>query len=357
MRTGSTILRQFIRSLPKAELHLHLEGTLEPELMLELGARNGVAVPYGTATEARAAYRFNDLRSFLNLYYRGLEVLRHESDFYTLTEAYLQRAHADGISHVEAFFDPQSHLVRGVRFDDVVAGITRALDEVGTALGITSRLILCFLRDESPASAQRVLEMALPFRDVIAGVGLDSAELGHPPREFMHVFARAREAGFTCVAHAGEEGPAAYISEALDLLHVQRIDHGVHAVDDPQLVDRLRDERIALTMCPLSNLRLKVVNDLREHPLKRLLEAGVRVTVNSDDPAYFGGYLVDNFLAAQGALDLSEADIITLARNSIVASLLPDEEQAPLLARINALAQGGAERRSLRSGSGDPRER
>ena len=292
--TVKMTLEEFIRGLPKAELHLHLEGTLEPELMLELGARNGVAVPYGTATEARAAYRFTDLHSFLNLYYRGMEVLRRESDFYKLTEAYLRRAHADGIRHVEVFFDPQSHLVRRVRFDDVVTGIQRALEEVGSSLGISSRLILCFLRDESPESALRVLDMALPFRDAIAGVGLDSAEMGHPPRQFAEVFARAHDAGFACVAHAGEEGPAGYVAEALDELRVRRIDHGVRAADDPDLVERLRRERVPLTMCPLSNLRLGVVADLTKHPLKRLLDAGVPVTVNSDDPAYFGGYLVDN---------------------------------------------------------------
>jgi len=282
---GSVALEAFLRALPKAELHLHLEGTLD---------------------RARAHARAG-------------------------------RAHADGIRHIEVFFDPQSHLVRRVRFDDVVTGIRRALEEVGSSLGITSRLILCFLRDESPESAQRVLEMALPFRDAIAGVGLDSAEIGHPPRQFAEVFARARDAGFACVAHAGEEGPAGYVAEALDVLRVQRIDHGVRAADDPDLIERLRRERVALTMCPLSNLRLGVVADLAEHPLKRLLDAGMHVTVNSDDPAYFGGYLVDNFLAVERALARTKHDITTLARNSITASLLPESEQRRLRAQIDAL--------------------
>ena len=331
----TTTLAQFVRGLPKAELHLHIEGTLEPELMLALGARNGVQVPYADADEARAAYRFSDLRSFLNLYYRGMAVLRHERDFFELTAAYLRHAAADGTRHVEIFFDPQSHLVRGVTFDEVVSGICAALAEGERELGISSRLIMCFLRDESPRSALEVLEQARPYRDRIVGVGLDSAELGHPPGDFAEVFAAARAAGFVAVAHAGEEGPAAYVSEALDVLHVSRIDHGVRVVDDAALVARLVRERIALTMCPLSNLRLGVVGNLAEHPLKRLLDAGVAVTINSDDPAYFGGYLVDNYLAAADALHLGRRDLAALARYSITGSLLPVARQAELLAEID----------------------
>jgi adenine deaminase len=335
---GSQTDGDFIRRLPKAELHLHLEGTLEPELMLELGARNGVPVPYDSAAEARAAYHFSDLRSFLNLYYRGMQVLVQEDDFAELTAAYLRRAAADGARHVEVFFDPQSHLSRGVHFTDVVGGIGRALADGERELGVSSRLIMCFLRDQSPASALHVLELALDHRDQIVGVGLDSAEIGHPPREFAGVFDLARSAGFLTFAHAGEEGPAAYVAEALEELAVRRVDHGVHAADDPELTARLARERVPLTMCPLSNLRLGVVADLREHPLKRLLDAGVPVTVNSDDPAYFGGYLVDNYVAAQQALGLSRGDLVLLACNSITGSLLSEEQQAPLLAELDAVA-------------------
>ncbi len=331
-------LASFVRALPKAELHLHIEGTLEPELMLALGERNGVHVPYADADEARAAYRFSDLRSFLNLYYRGMEVLRHEADFCELTAAYLRRAHRDGARHVEVFFDPQSHVVRGVPFDEVVAGIAAALADAERELGLSSRLIMCFLRDESPSSAREVLHQALRYRDLIVGVGLDSAEVGHPPRDFAAIFAEARAAGFVTVAHAGEEGPAGYVSEALDVLAVRRIDHGVHAIDDPALVARLRRDHVTLTMCPLSNLRLRVVNDLAEHPLARLLRAGVPVTINSDDPAYFGGYLVDNYLAVAEALRLEPAELVALARNSITGSLLTDERCAALLAELDEQA-------------------
>ena len=326
----------FIRGIPKAELHLHLEGTLEPEMLLELGLRNGVPLPCASAEECRAAYHFNDLQQFLDLYYAGVTVLVTEQDFYDLTTAYLRRADADGTRHVEVFFDPQSHVPRGVAFADVVGGIRRALDEGERALGITWRLIMCFLRDHPPASALEMLELALPYRDVIAGVGLDSAEVGHPPGEFAEVFAKAREAGFAAVAHAGEEGPAAYISDALDLLKVVRIDHGVAAVGDPALQRRLAREQTPLTMCPLSNLELQVTPDLGMHPLKRLLDAGVRVTVSSDDPAYFDGYLADNYAAAQRALDLTRADIEALARNSVTASWLPAARQSQLLAEIDA---------------------
>jgi len=333
---------ELIRGIPKAELHLHIEGTLEPEMMLALGARNGVAVPFHDPAEARAAYTFNDLAHFLELYYEGVAVLCTERDFRELTAAYLARVHADGARHVEIFFDPQSHLPRGVPMGDVVGGIGAALADAHRDLGLSSHLILCFLRDESPASAMATLDEALPYRDAIVGVGLDSNEVGHPPRDFADVFARARDAGLMCVAHAGEEGPASYVTEALDLLHVRRIDHGVRAIDEPALVQRLARERIPLTMCPMSNLELQVTPDLSQHPLKRFLDAGVVATVNSDDPAYFDGYLADNYIAIQRALDLTAADIVTLAKNSIEASLLPDEQRQELSTEIDAFAAAHA---------------
>jgi len=327
----------FIRGIPKAELHVHIEGTLEKDLMCALGERNGVELPAGcTGPDADEAYHFADLQSFLDLYYEGVAVLVSRRDFYDLTAAYVRRAHADGARHVEVSFDPQSHVPRGVPFGVVVEGIRGALVDAERELGVSWRLIMCFLRDKSPASAMVTLEAARPYRHVIAGVGLDSAEVGHPPREFASVFRAAREAGFALVAHAGEEGPAEYVAEALDLLGASRIDHGVRAADDPALVERLARERIALTMCPLSNQELQVTPDLTQHPLKRLLDAGVLVTVNSDDPAYFGGYLAENYAAAQRALGLSRADVAALARNSIAASWLPAARQARLLREIDA---------------------
>ena len=334
--SGETSSDEFIRGLPKAELHLHIEGTLEPEMMLAMGARNGVQVRFADAQEARAAYRFDDLAHFLDVYYEGVHVLCTERDFRELMAAYLQRVHADGARHVEIFFDPQSHLTRGVPMAHVVGGIRGALDDAQRDLGISSHLIMCFLRGESPQSAMATLEAALPFRDAIVGVGLDSNEVGHPPREFIEVFARARDAGLAAVAHAGEEGPAEYVREALELLHVRRIDHGVHAIDDPALVELLAREQVPLTMCPLSNLELHVTPDLSRHPLKRLLDAGVCATVNSDDPAYFDGYLADNYVAIQDALDLGTDDIVALARNSITASLLDDDRRRRLLGEIDA---------------------
>jgi adenosine deaminase len=331
-----TAMNAFIRDIPKAELHVHIEGTLEPEMLLELGARNGVTLPCASAEECRAAYRFHDLQHFLRLYYAGVEVLVTERDFYELTTAYLRRAHADGARHVEVFFDPQSHTPRGVPFAVVVEGIRGALVDAERQLGISSRLIMCFLRDHSAASAMVTLETARPYRHVIAGVGLDSAEVGHPPREFEDVFRVAREAGFLTVAHAGEEGPAEYITEALDVLKVVRIDHGVRAIDDPDLQRRLARAQTPLTMCPLSNLELQVTPDLAQHPLKRLLDAGLHVTVNSDDPAYFDGYLAANYAAVQRALDLTRDDIAALARNSVTASWLPPAGQNSLLAEIDA---------------------
>jgi len=337
--TGEGIaVAEFIRRLPKAELHLHIEGTLEPEMLLELGRRNGVDLPCTTAEECRARYRFNDLQHFLDIYYEGVNVLVSEQDFNDLTAAYVRRVAADGARHVEVFFDPQSHVPRGVPFADVVGGITRALREGEAELGLSWRLIMCFLRDRPPAEAMEMLELAMPHRDVIVGVGLDSAEVGHPPAEFAEVYRRARAAGFVAVAHAGEEGPPEYISDALDMLEVRRIDHGVAAIQDPALQRRLAETRVPLTMCPLSNLELQVTPDLSQHPLKQLLDAGLVATVNSDDPAYFDGYLLQNYMAAQKALGLSHADLVQLARNSITASLLPDERKAELIAEIDLAA-------------------
>lgn len=339
--TGEGIaVAEFIRRLPKAELHLHIEGTLEPEMLLALGRRNGVDLRCSTAEECRAQYRFNDLQHFLDIYYEGVAVLVTEQDFHDLTEAYVRRVVADGARHVEVFFDPQSHVPRGVSFGDVVGGITRALREGEAEHSLSWGLIMCFLRDRPPAEAMEMLDLAMSHRDVIAGIGLDSAEIGHPPAAFADVYEKARAAGFVAVAHAGEEGPPEYIAEALDVLKVRRIDHGVAAIRDPELQQRLADARIPLTMCPLSNLELQVTPDLTRHPLKRLLDAGLAVTVNSDDPAYFDGYLLDNYVAAQKALGLSHADLAQLARNSITASLLPDARKAELIAEIDLAAAG-----------------
>jgi adenosine deaminase len=328
------IVRDFIRGIPKAELHVHVEGTLEPEMLLALGERNHVPLPCSTAEECRAQYAFTSLQHFLDLYYAGVSVLVTDQDFYELTAAYLRRAHEDGVRHVELSFDPQSHLSRGLRFAVVIEGIRAALVDAERLWGLSWRLIMCFLRDRSPASAMVTLETARPYRHLIAGVGLDSAEVGHPPRDFVDVFRAARAAGYHPVAHAGEEGPAGYIEEALDVLHVVRVDHGVHVVDDPALEMRLAGSGVPLTMCPLSNRELRVTPDLSRHPLKRLLDAGLMVTVNSDDPAYFGGYLVANYEAARTALDLSRDDLVTLARNSITASWLPPERMCDLLGEI-----------------------
>lgn len=312
----------FIRALPKAELHVHIEGTLEPELAFALAAKHGIRLAYPSVTELRAAYRFVDLQSFLDIYYSGTHVLRDVADFHAMTSAYLRRAHTDGIVHTEIFFDPQAHTARGVPLDVVMTGMTQALDAARAQTGITHRLILCFLRHLPAEDAMRTLEQALPWRERLTAVGLDSSEAGHPPSRFTAVFARAHSLGLLAVAHAGEEGPPAYIEQALDLLHVQRIDHGVRCVEDPALVARLARERVPLTVCPLSNVRLRVFDKMSDHNLKALLEQGLCVTVNSDDPAYFGGYLLENFLAAAEALSLSHAQLAQLARNSIEASFL-----------------------------------
>ena len=314
---------RFIRGLPKAELHLHIEGTLEPELMFELAKKHGVQLPYASVDELRAAYQFDDLQSFLDLYYAGAAVLRDEDDFHALTMAYLRRVHADGVVHVEIFFDPQTHTDRGIPFATAIGGILRALADGEREFGISWRLILCFLRHLSAEAAMATLEQALPYKRSITAVGLDSSERGHPPSKFTAVFERARKEGFLTVAHAGEEGPPEYIVDALDRLHVSRIDHGVRCEEDPALVDRLARSRMPLTVCPLSNVRLCVYKRIEDHNLKRLLDKGLCVTVNSDDPAYFGGYLAANFDAVSRGLDLSREDIRKLAANSIEASFLP----------------------------------
>ncbi len=336
---GDAALVEFIRGLPKAELHLHIEGTLEPEMLLALGRRNGIELPCSTAEECRAQYRFSDLQHFLDIYYEGVAVLVTEQDFFDLTTAYVRRVAADGARHVEVFFDPQTHVSRGVAFATVVGGITRALREGEAEYGVSWRLLMCFLRDKPAAEALEMLELALPHRDVIAGIGLDSAEVGHPPAQFAEVYEKAREAGFVAVAHAGEEGPPEYITDALDILGVSRIDHGVAAIQDERLQRRLAAEGVPLTMCPLSNLELQVTPDLSRHPLKQLLDAGLVVTVNSDDPAYFDGYLLANYLAVERALGLSRDDLAQLARNSITASLLPDARKAELIAEIDEAAR------------------
>ncbi|MGD3106377.1 adenosine deaminase [Streptomyces sp. YGL11-2] len=324
------------RPLPKAELHLHIEGTLEPGLAFALAERNGVTLPYATEDDLRSAYSFTDLQSFLNLYYALMAVLRTEDDFADLADAYLARAREQGVRHAEIFFDPQAHTARGVSIGTVVRGLSRALDAAPHNHGITTRLIMCFLRDESADSALETFEAARPYFDRITAVGLDSAEVGHPPSKFREVYELARQAGLKCVAHAGEEGPASYVWEALDILGVDRIDHGVRSLEDERLVARLVADRVPLTVCPLSNVRLRVIDDLADHPLPAMLDAGLLVTVNSDDPAYFGGYADDNFTAVRDALGLDDATLRTLARNSFLASFLDDGTRAAYLKELDA---------------------
>ena len=333
-----TVSEDFIRRLPKAELHLHIEGSFEPELMFGIARRNDVTLAYATIEELKAAYDFADLQEFLDLYYAGMSVLLTERDFYDLTAAYLKRAVADGVVHTEIFFDPQGHTERGVAFDTVLDGIWRALRDAEAEHGITSRLIMCFLRHLPEEDAFPELEAAMEHRDRIVGVGLDSSELGHPPQKYERVFAAAREAGFKLVAHAGEEGPPEYVRDTLDLLKVDRVDHGNAAMQDPDLVARLAGEKTPLTVCPLSNYRLQGVTDMSRHPLKAMLDAGVVATVNSDDPAYFGGYVLDNYTAVRDALNLSRDEIVTLAKNSITASFLDGHAKAKWLGEIDALA-------------------
>jgi len=332
--------KQLIKEIPKAELHIHIEGSLEPEMMFDLAQRNGVALPYADVDAIRAAYQFNCLQDFLDLYYQGMSVLQTQRDFRDLTWAYMLRCREDNVVHTEIFFDPQGHTGRGVAFETVFEGIWSALREGEEQLGISSRVIMCFLRHLDQADAIATLEEARPFLDRITGVGLDSSEVGHPPNKFLDVFDRAGDLGLKRVAHAGEEGPPEYIYEALDGLRVDRIDHGNRSLEDPALVGRLVELRMPLTVCPQSNLRLAVVKQMKEHPLRAMLAAGLKVTVNSDDPAYFGAYLNDNFNALVDAVDLSEDEIIKLVKNSFRASFLDKETKRQHMETVQALVGG-----------------
>jgi adenosine deaminase len=329
-------LSQVLQQMPKAELHMHIEGSLEPELIFALAKRNGVSLNYASIEELRRAYAFTDLQSFLDIYYAGASVLLQEQDFYDMTWAYLQRARADNVRHSELFFDPQTHTERGVAFGTVIKGIDRALQDARAQWGMSSGLIMCFLRHLSEEEAFATLEQALPYRDKFIGVGLDSSERGHPPEKFARVFARCRELGLHLVAHAGEEGPPEYIRTALDVLHVERIDHGVRCLEDAALTQRLARDRVPLTVCPLSNVKLRVFDKPHDHNLVRLLEAGLTVTVNSDDPAYFGGYVNENFVQMFEALPLEKNHAYQLARNSFSASFLDRETKQKYLDEVDA---------------------
>lgn len=331
-----TDLDAFITGLPKAELHLHIEGSLEPDLMFALARRNSVAIPYASVDEVRAAYDFGNLQDFLDIYYAGADVLRTRADFRDLAAAYFDRAAADGVVHAEIMFDPQTHTARGIPFADVIEGLLDAMADARARHGMTSALIMSFLRHLSEEEAFATLAQAEPWLDRIMAVGLDSSEVGHPPEKFARVFAAAAQKGLKLVAHAGEEGPPDYVWQALDLLHVDRIDHGNRALEDDALIDRLVAEGMTLTVCPLSNLKLCVVGDLADHPIDRMLELGLNATVNSDDPAYFGGYVADNYRAIAAARGLNQGDLATLARNSFTGSFLPADAIADHLARIDA---------------------
>jgi adenosine deaminase len=326
----------FLQKIPKAELHIHLEGTIEPEMMFNIGRRNHIDLPFSSEQEARSAYRFDDLQSFLDIYYCGAEVLRAEQDFYDITWAYLQRCHQQQVLHVEPFFDPQTHTQRGIAFETVVSGIIRALEDGHRRLGISHRLIMCFLRHLSAEKAFHTLESALPFKDHIVAIGLDSSELGYPPMNFQKVFEQGLGEGFLSVAHAGEEGPPEYIRQAIDLLKVSRIDHGVRCIEDESLMRRLIEEQIPLTVCPLSNVKLRVFDTMADHNILDLLDRGIKVTVNSDDPAYFGGYINDNFYALHLDLQMDQHQAVQLARNSFDASFADHEEKKRMNARLDS---------------------
>ncbi|MBM3537685.1 MAG: adenosine deaminase [Alphaproteobacteria bacterium] len=325
-----------IDRLPKCELHIHIEGSLEPELMFALAQRNKVKLPFASVEEVRKAYQFSQLQDFLDIYYQGMSVLITEQDFFDLAWAYLERARADNVRYVEMFFDPQGHTSRGVAFATVVGGLHRACQEAAARLGIRASLIMCFLRHLSEAEAEATLDQAQAHRSRIIGVGLDSSEKGHPPSKFRTVYRRAREMGLHLVAHAGEEGPPEYVWEALDVLGVERVDHGNRSLEDDSLVARLARERMPLTVCPLSNLKLCVVRDLRRHPLRRMMDKGLTVTVNSDDPAYFGGYVGDNYRAVQQALGLGRDELIAVARNGFLAAFMPEDERKKALTEFDA---------------------
>jgi adenosine deaminase len=330
--------KSFIRALPKAELHIHIEGTLEPELMFALAARNGVALPFKSVDAVKKAYAFRNLQDFLNIYYKGAEVLRTEEDFSDLALAYFRRLSLDGGIHAEIFFDPQTHTDRGIPFSVVADGLLAGMAQAREEWGVSSRLILCFLRHLDEASAFATLKQAENYLDRIAAVGLDSSEVGNPPSKFRKVFDVARTLGLKVVAHAGEEGPPSYVWEAIELLGVDRIDHGNRALEDDRLIEKVIERQITLTMCPLSNQRLRVISDLRDHPLKRMLDLGVKVTINSDDPAYFGGYLLENYLTVARALNLSKTDLLRLATNSVTGSFMTITEKAQALAKLKTIA-------------------
>lgn len=328
-------LESFIKNMPKAELHLHIEGSLEPGLMFKLAKRNKIQTKYKSVKQVKKAYKFNNLQDFLNIYYEGAGVLKTEQDFYDLTWAYLKKSHSQNVLHTEIFFDPQTHTRKGVYFNVVIDGIYKALTDAEQEFGMSSKLIMCFLRDLSPESAMKTLEEALPYKDRIVAVGLDSAEVGNPPSKFKEVFEKAYNEGFLTVAHAGEEGPAEYVWEVLKMLKVSRVDHGNRSLDDEKLVDRLVEDKMPLTVCPLSNLKLRVVKDLKGHPLKKMMKKRLLVTINSDDPAYFGGYVNENYLKITKALGLTKKDLYTLAKNSFQASFLKDEEKQVLIEKLD----------------------
>ena len=330
-------LNRYIRLIPKAELHLHIEGSLEPDLMFSMAKKNGVNIKYKSEDDLRAAYNFNNLQEFLDIYYAGADVLITEQDFYDLTIAYLKKIQAANVIHTEIFLEPQADTARGIGFDTVVKGITRALHVGKEQMGISSHLIMCFLRHLDEQSAQETLDLALGYKDKIIGVGLDSSELGNPPSKFANVFKRAQKEGFLTVAHAGEEGPAEYVWEAINVLNVMRIDHGVQSINDKKLVAELVKTRMPLTVCPLSNLKLKVVSDLKELPLKRMIDKNILVTINSDDPSYFGGYINQNYIETAEALNLTKDDILQLAKNSFTASFLTDAEKKYYLDKVDAV--------------------
>lgn len=328
-------MKSFIENLPKAELHLHIEGTFEPELMFEIAQRNNIDLPFTDVEALREAYDFNRLQDFLDIYYQGMNVLREEQDFYDLTWAYLTKIHSQNVLHTEIFFDPQGHTSRGVAFETALNGIYRALEDGKSQLGISFGVIMCFLRHLDADDAMATLEQALSHKDKIIGVGLDSSELGHPPEKFTKVFERAKAEGFRIVAHAGEEGPPEYVKQALDLLKVERIDHGNRALEDQALTQRIANEGMALTVCPLSNLKLCVVDGLKNHPIKKMLRAGLKATINSDDPAYFGGYMNENFLQLAEAVELTKAEVAVLARNGFEAAFISDIEKKQLLYKLD----------------------
>jgi len=327
--------KDFIVNIPKAELHVHIEGTFEPELMFAIAKRNHISVPYKTVAEVHAAYHFSDLQSFLNIYYQSMNVLQNEQDFYDLMMAYLQKAHTQNIRHAEIFFDPQAHLKRGIAFETVIKGLQQAVKDAEKKLPISAKLIMCFLRDLSEEDAIKTLQQALPYKESIVAVGLDSAEKNNPPSKFKKVYDMARSEGFLAVAHAGEEGPPSYIWEALDILKVKRIDHGVRCMEDARLVEHLVKEQIPLTVCPLSNIKLRVFDKMQDHPLKKMLAANLCATINSDDPAYFGGYIDANMTAVQTALGITEKDFYQLEKNAFLGSFITDEEKQRYLKELD----------------------